>query len=183
MKQAEAKEKAEKEAKKQAKEMAKANRNAVNGMELTEAETNELKARMYGSPEIIQSLEGNEQALNAIMQNPRALLETLREYDAQKEAAMGQNHANEIMQNPTLLSALGLQNPQNQTSIPQNQAQNPQTQTQTQSKIQRKIKWYASTKGEQYGASEDNGAEYICTKGGISVNRKSCEGKPYANLS
>ena len=76
------------------------------GAELSEAETNELKARMMGSPEFLQALEGNEQALNAIAQNPRALLETLREYDAQKATLTGQNTANEIIQNPALLNAL-----------------------------------------------------------------------------
>ncbi len=117
------KEEAEAKAAKEAKKQAKANQN-MQATELTEAETNELTARMMGSPEVIQSLEGNEQALMAVMQNPRALLETLREYDAQKEAAMGQNKADEIMQNPTLLNALGVQGAQNQTQNPQIQTQN-----------------------------------------------------------
>ncbi len=122
------KEEAEAKAAKEAKKQAKANKIA-SGAELTEAETNELKARMMGSPEFVQSIEGNEQALNMIAQNPRALLETLREYDAQKAAAMGQNSANEIMQNPALLKSLGIQTPQTQgqnpnVAIPQGQAQN-----------------------------------------------------------
>ncbi len=122
------KEEAEAKAAKEAKKQAKANKMS-GGAELTEAETNELKARMMGSPEVLQTLEGNEQALNAVMQNPRALLETLREYDAQKAALAGQNPAEEIMQNPALLNALGLQTPQTQTqnqnaTIPQGQAQN-----------------------------------------------------------
>lgn len=139
MKNEEAKEKAEKLAKKEAKKQGKTNQN-IQGAELTEEETNELKARMMASPEILQSLEGNEQALNMIMQNPKALLETLRQYDAQKAAQMGQNSANEIMQNPTLLNSLGIQIPQTQAggqnvTIPQSNAQNmppsilnPQTQ-------------------------------------------------------
>ncbi|MBR1976805.1 hypothetical protein IKA15_00825 [bacterium] len=122
------KEEAEAKAAKEAKKQAKMNKNTASA-ELTEAETNELKARMMGSPEFLQAIEGNEQALNAIAQNPRALLETLREYDAQKAAATGQNTANEIMQNQALLNSLGIQTAQGQTqnqnvAIPQGQAQN-----------------------------------------------------------
>lgn len=122
------KEEAEAKAAKEAKKQAKMNKNAA-GAELSEAETNELKARMMGSPEFLQSIEGNEQALNMVAQNPRVLLEALREYDTQKAALTEQNTANEIMQNQALLNSLGIQTPQTQgqnqnVTIPQGQAQN-----------------------------------------------------------
>ncbi len=128
MKKEEAEEKAKKLAKKEAKKQGKTAQN-IQGAELTEAETNELKARMMANPEILQSLEGNEQALNMMAQNPKALLETLRQYDTQKAAQAGQNSANEIMQNPALLNSLGIQTPQTQANaqtvtLPQTNAQN-----------------------------------------------------------
>lgn len=121
------KEEAEAKAAKEAKKQGKVAQN-TQGAELTEAETNELKARIMANPEVIQSLEGNEQALNAIMQNPKALLETLRQYDAQKMALAGQNSANEIMQNPALLNSLGIQTPQGQAQNMPQSILNTQTQ-------------------------------------------------------